>query len=110
MNIIKNTCTDKKDVVKAGNTTTMFKDVIGDTLTITGVIIYEKEEEGEQKRVSAVKLSDGSFISSISKTIANSLENLLGVYEDEEVRAGIEVIVKSKTSNGGRDFLYIDVA
>lgn len=115
MNIKFNITDSKKDLVKAGNTTTMFKDVIGDTITMTGLIIYGKEEldaktgELETKTVSAIKMSNGEFISSVSPTVENSLTLIANSYDEEEIKAGIEVIVKSKKSNGGRDFLYIDL-
>jgi hypothetical protein len=116
MNIKVNITDSKKDIVHAGNATTMFKDVIGDTININGVLIYDKEETDEKtgevttKTVSCVKKDDGEFISSISPTIENSLQTLLGAYSEDEVREGIEIVVKSKKSNGGRDFLYIDIA
>lgn len=116
MKIKVNITDSKKDIVRAGNATTMFKEVIGETIKINGILIYEKEEIDdktgavETKTVTCVKREDGEFISSISPTIENSLENLLGAYDEAEVREGIEIIVKSKKSNGGRDFLYIDIA
>lgn len=115
MNIKFNITDSKKDLVKAGNTTTMFKDVIGDNIKMTGLIIYDKEEvdgktgEVETKTVCAIKKEDGEFISSISPTVENSLTLIANSFDADEIKAGIDVIVKSKKSNGGRDFLYIDL-
>jgi pantothenate kinase type III len=115
MNIKFNITDSKKDLVKAGNTKTMFKDVIGKKLVITGLIVYDNEEVDqktgavETKTVSAIKLKDGSFISSISPTVEKSLTLIASSYEEEEIKKGIEVEVKSQKSNGGRDFLYIDL-
>jgi pantothenate kinase type III len=119
MNILVNISESKKDLVKGGNTTIMFKDVIGYTLKMTGIIIYEKEEvdtkTGElvKKKVSVVKaIKDDKtevFVSSISPTVENSLSLIANSFEEEEIKAGIDVVVKSKKSNGGRDFLYIDL-
>lgn len=115
MNIKFNITDSKKDLVKAGNTTTMFKDVIGDPLKMTGLIIYDKEEvepktgEIEIKTVSAIKLESGEFISSISPTVENSLTLIANSFDEAEIKEGIDVEVKSKKSNGGRDFLYIDL-
>lgn len=115
MNIKFNITDSKKDLVKAGNTTTMFKDVIGDSLKMVGLIIYDKEELDtktgviETKTVSAIKLENGEFISSISPTVENSLTLIANSYDEAEIKAGVDVEVKSKKSNGGRDFLYIDL-
>lgn len=114
MNIKFNITDSKKDLVKAGNTTTMFKDVIGDNLKMVGLIIYEKEEpndkgEIEVKTVSAIKLDNGEFVSSISPTVENSLTLIANAYEPDEIKKGLDVIVKSKKSNGNRDFLIIDL-
>lgn len=113
---IKVSVTDnKKDLVKAGLTTTMFKDIIGDNIKLKGIIIYDKEEIDQKtgdivtKTVSAIKTDDGEFVSSISPTVENSLLLIANSYEPEEIKAGIDVIVKSKKSNGGREFIYIDL-
>ena len=90
MNIKFNITDSKKDLVKAGNTTTMFKDVIGDPLKMTGLIIYDKEEvdpktgEIETKTVSAIKLENGEFISSISPTVENSLTLIANSFDEAE--------------------------
>ena len=107
--VLLNTTANKKDLVKAGVATTTFKDVIGEAFTMVGVIAYEKTENDEVMTVVAVKREDGEFISSISPTVANSLDVIRGAYSDEEISEGIEVVVKSKKSNGGREFLYIDL-
>lgn len=115
MNIKFNITDSKKDLVKAGNTTTMFKDVIGEPLKMVGLIIYDKEEidqktgEVETKTVSAIKLDNGEFVSSISPTVENSLTLIANSFNEAEIKAGIEVEVKSKQSNSKRDFLYIDL-
>lgn len=115
MNIKINITDSKKDLVKAGNTTTMFKDVIGEPLKMVGLIIYAKEEvdaktgEVETKTVSAIKLDNGEFVSSISPTVENSLTLIASSFDEGEIKAGIDVEVKSKQSNSKRDFLYIDL-
>lgn len=115
MNIKVQIIDEKKDVVKASNAMTMFKDVIGKTIKVTGILVYEKDELDEKsgaistKIVSCVKQKNGEFISSISPTIENSINSIVSIYTEEEVKAGLDVIVKSKKSNGGRDFLYLDL-
>lgn len=115
MNILVNITTEKKDLVKANNAVLGFKDVIGEDIKMTGVVIYEKEElnektgELEKKVVSAVKREDGDFITSVSPTVRNSLEMITNTYTADEITAGVPVMVKSKQSNSGRDFLYLDL-
>jgi hypothetical protein len=48
-------------------------------------------------------------VSSISPTVENSLTLIANSFDADEIKAGIDVVVKSKKSNGGRDFLYIDL-
>lgn len=110
MKTIVNVSSDKKDLVKASNAVTAFKDVVNTPITMTGVIIYEKvEEDGETKVVSAIKLDDGSFVTSISPTVQNSLESIVEAYDEDEIKAGLPVMVKAKASKQGREFLYIDL-
>lgn len=114
MNIKTNISSDKKDLIKAGNSTIMFKDCIGDSFKMTGVIMYDKEEvdkDGKMvtKLVSCVKREDGEFISTISPTVENSLSLIINCYSAEEIKAGLDVMIKTKKSNGGREFIYIDL-
>lgn len=115
MELIVNITSDKKDLVKANNAVDGFKDFVGEIIKMTGVIIYTKEDvnektgEIERKTVSAIKKDDGEFITSISPTVKNSLDMVVQTYSEEEIKAGIDVVIKSKKSNGGRDFLYLDL-
>ena len=117
MKILKVVSNDeKRDIVKAGNAVTPFKDLKGEVVKMTGLVIGEKTEvdvdTGEEisKEVTAIKLDDGSFISTISPTVKNSLENITEAFTDEEILAGIDVEIKTGTSNGGREFIYLDLA
>lgn len=115
MKILTNITTDKKDVVKAAVATMGFKDMIGEPIKMMGVVVYEKDEpnektgEVETKTVTAIKLENGEFITSISPTVNNSLDMIIEMYEDEILTTGVDIIIKSKTSNSGRDFLYLDM-
>lgn len=116
MKIKVNTLEGKKDLIHAGNAVKMFKDVVGEKLTIVGVIVYEKEEVDDKtgtvdtKLVSCVKEKNGEFISSISPTVQNSLDLIVGAFEPSELSQGIDIIVKEKNSKGNRKFIYLDVA
>ena len=115
MEILVNVSESKKDLVKAWNTTTMAKDVIGEQFKMTGAIIYKKEEldqstgECSVKTVCCIKREDGEFISTISPTVENSLQLIVNSYDKEEILQGIDVVIKSKKSSKGRDFIYIDL-
>lgn len=115
MKIIKSVGTEKKDIVRAGVSVATFKDYIGEPVKMVGAVIFEKTEPDEKtgemvtNTVTAIKLGDGTFISTISPTINNSLETILAVYTEDEITHGIEVVVKTKLSNAGREFLYLDL-
>lgn len=115
MQILTNITADKKDLVKANNAVVGFKDCIGEVINMKSVIIYTKEELDEKtgvlecKTVSAIKKGDGEFITSISPTVKNSLDMIVNTYSAEEIQEGVEVMIKSKKSNGGREFIYIDL-
>lgn len=115
MEILVNVTSDKKDLVKAGNAVKGFKDVIGSKIKMCGAIIFTKDEVDEKtgeattKIVSAIKGADGEFITSVSPTVKNSLELIVNTYDKDEILKGIEVMIKSKKSNAGRDFIYIDL-
>lgn len=110
MEIIISTLEDKKDLVRCNNAVDCVQDFKGKKLKALGFIIYNKaDKDGEVKTVTAIKLNDG-FITSISPTIRDSVETIITAYEDSEIAAGIDIIVKSKKSKGGRDFYYLDLA
>lgn len=116
MIITKNITNEKKDLINAVNSTMGFKDILGTPTTIVGAIIYKKDEVDTktglpvEKTVASIKTAAGDFVSTTSPTVLQSLEMILESYEPEEVFAGIEIIVKSKKSNGGREFLFIELA
>ena len=115
MTILTNITSDKKDLIKANNSVTGFKEKLGEDILMTGVLIYEKEEidtktgEIEKKVVCAIKDSNGDFITSVSPTVKNSLDMIVESYTEEEIKAGLPITIKSKRSNAGRDFFYVDL-
>lgn len=115
MKILQNITNDKKDLVKASNAVNTVQDLVGESVTINGILIFEKEELDEKsqevvvQRVSAFRLTNGEFYTSISPTVKSSLESIIEVFDADEIKAGIEIQVKSRTSKGGRDFIYIDL-
>lgn len=106
----------KVDIVKAGNAVSTAKDIIGTPFKLYAVILAEKEDVDEQsgeikkQLVTIIKTDmEESFVSSISPTLKSSAENLLDNFSTEDFQAGIPCVVKSKKSNHGRDFVYIDL-
>lgn len=119
MNTVLSSNMSKRDLVKAKVCTTSFKDYKEQQLKLFGGVIYDSESvseetgEVEKQRVSAIKMKnengEDEVIASISKTVTDSLDVILSEFEDEEIANGIDIVVKAKTSNSGREFLYIDL-
>lgn len=115
MKILVNIGCEKKDVVKACNCVDTFKEYVEQPFISNGILIYEKEDVNEETgvaenvTVTAIKRSDGSFITSISPTVKNSIDAVIEVYDEEELTSGIEMVIRSKRSNAGREFFYIDL-
>lgn len=116
MEIIKTTTENKKDIVRANNAVLGAQDVANMELTLLDAIIYDKADaDGEIKRVTALKVRDEqsgeeNFCTSISATVEQSIDTLLGLYTNEEIQKGVPIIIKSKESKGGRTFYYVDLA
>ena len=111
MNIIKTTTENKVDLVRATNT---IQNIDSDkVLMLKDVIIYSTiDENGEEVEVTALKVEMDNeliFVNSISKTVKQSVETILSVFADEEIKGGIPIRVLSDTSKGGRTFYHIDL-
>lgn len=106
----------KKDKVNALNTTAVCKDIIGETINLVGAMTYQKddvdEKTGEVHTVVATTLitQDGRAYSSISKTLADSLQNIEMFYTNEEIAQGIAVTLIGNTSKNDREFLTLMLA
>lgn len=115
MEILKSTLTNKKDVVKANNTVNTVKELKDKTLTLTGAIVFRREEAdeetGEVKTTTAcvIKSKDNNFYSSISQTVLKSLDTILETFEQSEIEQGIDIAIKTSKSNKGREFFFIDL-
>ena len=110
MEIIISTLEDKKDLVRCNNAVDCVQDFKGKKVKVYGFIIYNKaDKDGEIKTVTAIKMADG-FITSISPTIRDSVETIIAAYDENEICEGIDIVIKSKKSKGGRDFFYLDLA
>ena len=114
MEIIKTTTNNKVDIVRATNTTNTIQNIDSDkVLTLRDVIIYSTtDENGEEVEVTALKVEVDNeliFVNSISKTVKQSVDTILSVFTEEEIKGGIPIRVLSDTSKGGRTFYHIDL-
>ena len=114
MEIIKTTTNNKVDIVRATNTTNTIQNIDSDkVLTLRDVIIYSTtDEEGKEVEVTALKVEVDNeliFVNSISKTVKQSVDTILSVFSEEEIKSGIPIRVLSDTSKGGRTFYHIDL-
>ena len=114
MNIIKTTTDNKVDLVRATNTTNTIQNIGSDkVLMLKDVIIYSTtDDNGDEVEVTALKVEVDNeliFVNSISKTVKQSVEAILSVFTEDEIKSGIPIRVLSDISNGGRTFYYIDL-
>ena len=114
MNIIKTTTENKVDLVRATNTTNTIQNIGSDkVLMLKDVIIYSApDENGDEIEVTALKVeldNELIFVNSISNTVEHSVDTILSVFSEEEIKNGIPIRVMSDTSKGGRTFYYIDL-
>ena len=109
--MIKSVNCDKKDNVKATITSDVLNDLKQSKITVTGIILFNKvdDESGEVFPVTALKLKDGKFVTSISPTVRTSAEMIADSFKEEIETTGIEIEIKKGTSKGGRTFLILDL-
>ena len=114
MNIIKTTTDNKVDIVRATNTTNTIQNIDSDkVLMLRDVIIYSTtDDNGDEVEVTALKVEVDNelvFVNSISNTVMQSVDTILSVFTEDEIKAGIPIRVLSDISKGGRTFYYIDL-
>lgn len=114
MEIIKTTTNNKVDIVRATNTTNTIQNIDSDkVLMLKDIIIYSTtDEEGKEVEVTALKVEVDNeliFVNSISKTVKQSVDTILSVFSEEEIKSGIPIRVLLDTSKGGRTFYHIDL-
>ena len=114
MEIIKTTTENKVDIVRATNTTNTIQNIDSDkVLMLKDVIIYSTtDDNGDEVEVTALKVEVDNeliFVNSISNTVKQSVETILTVFTEDEIKSGIPIRVLSDISKGGRTFYYIDL-
>lgn len=76
-------------------------------ITLTGVGTFEDiDKDGKTVTVSALKSEDGAIYTTISATIAQSLDDLEDIIAEE---GKVTVIVNQNTSNSGREFYQLQI-
>lgn len=109
MEIIKTTLNNKKDAINASNAHGVLKDHIGETLTMTGAVIYsELDRDGVERVVTSIK-TDKGFIGSTSVNVRNTVEMIADEWSSEELADGIQFTIRSSKSKNGREFLSIEL-
>lgn len=66
----------------------------------------DTDKDGNNVTVTALMDKDGDIYTTISATIANSIDLLEDIIADEGC---IEVVVRSNKSNGGREFYQLQI-
>nr|DAN94247.1 MAG TPA: ssDNA binding protein [Caudoviricetes sp.] len=109
MEIIKTTLNSKKDAINASNASGVLKDHIGETLTMTGAVIYsEIDRDGVEHVVTSIK-TDKGFIGSTSANVRNTVEMIADEWSSEELSDGVQFTIRSAKSKNGREFLSIEL-
>lgn len=76
-------------------------------ITVVNVGSFEdKDKDGNDVTVSVLESKDGTMYTTISATVANSLD-LLGEIIDEQKE--VTVKVRQSTSNSGREFYQLEI-
>ena len=111
MKILENVGMSKRDIVKAGVATSTIQEFNDECMTLTGVLIGAKDdtENGGTLEVVCLKTSEDVFISSISATVKDSVTTIMEAFTEEEFKAGIPIVIRSKKSKADRTFYYVDL-
>lgn len=109
MKVLSTNLESKKDAINAGNAMGVMKDYTGETLAMTGFVIYEDtKDDGTVQVVTSVKTPNG-FIGSTSANVRSTVEMIAEEYSPEEIKAGIPFTIRSSESKNGRTFLTLEL-
>lgn len=107
MEILKSITKSKKSIVNALNSTEGLKDHVGEEIVIDELIKMKKDDD----RVVLVlhdKKTD-AYLNTISPTILDGIDAIFTSYSEDEIAEGVAIMIMTKKSQKGRDFLYIDL-
>lgn len=109
MKVLSTSLESKKDAINAGNAMGVMKDYTGEALTMTGFVIYEDTKDDDTVQVvTSVKTPNG-FIGSTSANVRSTVEMIAEEYTPDEIKAGIDFIIRSSESKNGRKFLTLEL-
>lgn len=111
MALILSTTGNKRDYVKASVTTNTMQELEGKEFEVDAAIMYTKEEAGDEITVSCIRMKDsGNWYSSISGSVASSLETICDAMKEEfENGTGVVLTVNSRQSKNNRKFIWLDL-
>ena len=108
MRIISTNLTDNKDKYAAINASKSMKDYVGNTLTVTGYMIYEDlNDRGEDSVFTSVRTAEGGFFSSISPTVRQNIESACEIFGEPTDESPLNIIPEKMKSKNDRDFLQL---
>ena len=100
-----NFTTKDKFNIKAG--AKALKDAVGKKLKVTKACVgTDKDVDGREVTAGAI-ITDSEVYTCISKTVVDCIPDLIEMLDDGE--ENITVMVESRTSNGGRDYLVLSI-
>lgn len=104
--------TDKKDLVRANNDASAVSDFKNTTVKVSGIIFGNTtNKDGDEVKTVVIKTSKGDFIGTISPTMVESMEVIAELFEGEiaDGAKDMDVIIKTRKSNAGREYYYASI-
>jgi hypothetical protein len=119
MKIVQKVNFSLKETINAESATNVLKNLAGQQLKVNGLLIGVKEEADEETgelkttKIGVLKTVSGELVSSISPTVIGSIETIISAYEEqgmlEEIKSGIDVLVKASKSAKNREFFHLEL-
>lgn len=113
MKIIERTATlstaDLYNMTK-GNTARGMKDAVGETLNVTGYVLYsDTNSKGEEVEVLSLRTADGGIYTTNSRTFIRNFRDILEIFEEGGEAAPSKYLVGQKMSKSNRPYLTCDI-
>lgn len=94
--------------IKAGAQS--LKVAVGETLTVKSACIgTDANQDGEQVSAGAIITTDNKAYTTISATAVDLIDSLIDLLNDDSVPDEINILVESRKSNSGRDYLVMSL-
>lgn len=110
MEVIKNISKDRKSIVRAMTTSDSITNHGGATITIDELFIFDKGENGFTDLVVVMRDTDGTYISTKSVTVIETVQAILDVVSADEILSGLSLYIGTKKSKNNREFYYLELA